>query len=79
MRKRIKIRKTDSLRAMLTETLPYEVPLLFSNEGYYSFLKNSTDNRLKDEFQLEIFKSSKAWSIPYTYKIRTHLSSDRYP
>jgi hypothetical protein len=77
MRKRIKIRKTDSLRAMLTETLPYEVPLLFSNEGFYSFLKSSTGNRLKEEFQLEIFKASKPWSVPYTYKIRKNSSEFR--
>lgn len=39
---KIIIKKHDTLRTLLTETLPYEVPLIFSNVGFYKFLKKGT-------------------------------------
>lgn len=64
---KIKFRKSDGLRALLTEALPYEVPLLFSNEGFYKHLKDGAaqalDGDLKEIFQIKV-------SIPYDYKIK---------
>ena len=48
----VKIRKSDDLRAILTDVLPYEVPLLFSNEGLYNFLKSNTASIFKDQFNI---------------------------
>lgn len=67
--KKIKFRKGDALRALLTDTLPYEVPLLFSNSGYYQRLTEKADEALKNTCQLDFFPSKK-WTIPYTYNIK---------
>jgi len=39
---KIRIKKNDPFRILLTELLPYEVPMLFSNEGFYVIAKNKT-------------------------------------
>ncbi len=36
---KIKIKKNDLNRVLLTELLPFEVPMLFSNDGFYSNIK----------------------------------------
>ena len=35
---KIKINRNNSNRILLTELLPYEVPMLFSNDGFYSII-----------------------------------------
>ena len=67
---RVRIRKTDSLRAILTDTLPYEVPLLFTNEGLYLAQKNGITEKIDQEFDLAIFSLSAKPTAPYQYKIR---------
>ncbi|SDI02808.1 hypothetical protein SAMN04488062_12055 [Flavobacterium omnivorum] len=37
---KVKINKEDKTRVLLTELLPYEVPMLFSNEGFYNIIRN---------------------------------------
>lgn len=37
---KVKINKDDKARILLTELLPYEVPILFSNEGFYKLVSN---------------------------------------
>lgn len=65
----VKIRKSDDLRAILTDVLPYEVPLLFSNEGLYSFLKSHPATIFKDRFGIDLLSNQK-FTIPYNYKIK---------
>ena len=43
---RIKINKEDKSRVILTELLPYEVPMLFSNEGFYNIIKSGDSSPL---------------------------------
>lgn len=78
-RRQIKIRKTDYLRVILTDTLPYEVPLLFSNEGLYKYLGTQNCKAFQDHFHLDLFKYpvQKPWSVPYTYRIRKNASEFR--
>lgn len=79
MRKKlIKIRKSDHLRSLLTETLPYEVPLPFSNEGLYEFIKTNQKDAFKTKVnpQLDLLTSPK-FTIPYTFKIRKSPSEYR--
>lgn len=66
--RKVRIRKTDLLRAMLTETLPYEVPMLFSNEGFYQGLKENELADFDKRHDLSIFDSGP--TIPYKYKIK---------
>jgi hypothetical protein len=43
---REKIRKDDFLRILATETLPYETPLIHSNDGFHKNLKNDDKNEV---------------------------------
>ncbi|WOD19414.1 RNA-dependent RNA polymerase family protein [Paraburkholderia kirstenboschensis] len=68
-RKKIKFKRNDFLRALLTDTLPYEVPLLFSNYGYYRRLHEKADSALRDVCKLDLLPK-KEWAIPYSYNIK---------
>lgn len=67
--KKIKFKRNDFLRALLTDTLPYEVPLLFSNYGYYRRLQEKADSTLRDSCKLDLLPKNK-WTVPYSYNIR---------
>lgn len=66
-----KIRKDDYLRVLATETLPYETPIIHSNDGLHKNLKSSDKNEIFLFLINNIIKqqSSKP-TIPYKYKIR---------
>ena len=74
---KVKINKEDKTRVILTEILPYEVPMLFSNEGFYNILKNG---------ELEYFESKvrgtkyKVWNeqftLPFNYDIKKNIIGD---
>lgn len=84
------IDKSDYNRVLLTETLPYETPIVFSNDGLYERIK-SIDNLSKLEWKLINLiiygKSSKSNkkrknikpkpTKPYLYKIRKDSVSFR--
>lgn len=72
---KVRIRKNDEYRALLTETLPYEVPMLFSNEGLYLAAKDNLLVKLKEEYDLNIFSNNP--TIPYKYKIRKNSYESR--
>lgn len=75
---RIKINKDDKARILLTELLPYEVPLLFSNEGFYKIVSNGKYNA----FFERVHQLSKAggdkrkYGIPFNYEIRKNIEGD---
>jgi len=71
----IKIKKDDKYRILLTELLPYEVPMLFSNEGLYSIIKKG----LYDKFfgRIKEIKQSKKYGIPFDYEIKKTTDSSR--
>lgn len=62
----------NKYRVLLTEVLPYELPIVLNNEAFY---ENMKDDSLRSLF-LEIFpksvKSAKSgtWTIPFDYNIR---------
>jgi len=68
------IKKHDKYRFLLTDTLPYETPLFFSNVGFYWFLKknDNMDTYLKDIFVGEVKNSYQ----PYNFKIKK--GEDKY-
>ena len=78
---RNKIDKTDYNRVILTEILPYEVPMLFSNEGFYKII---SENKYKKYF--EIFNKSSSnpgqhnlnlrYGIPFNYEIKKDNSDE---
>ena len=69
------INKNDAYRALLTDTLPYEVPFKFSNSGFYKALRDN-DDKLNFPFPLNSVKK-KVYSIPYNYKIKKDENSYR--
>lgn len=80
MRRKIKgnIKRHDYARAVLTDTLPAEVPIIFSNDGFY---KNINSYLLKNDFLGKLFRKivieSKKFTIPFEYRIRKNNSSLR--
>lgn len=75
-----RVRKEDFNRVILTETLPYEVPIIFSNFGLYSILKKIESETLVNHSILKFIlkkKDPKSYSIPLTYKIRKDKDSFR--
>lgn len=74
MRKRViqkgNIRRNDIMRAVVTDTLPEEVPIVFSNDGFY----RNTSGGLKltgDEADLvaAILAERSGYTIPYRYSV----------
>lgn len=79
---KIYVNKNDYHRVLLTDLLPYEVPLIFSNEGFYYLLTNQyeplpayiKDTVLKlNQLPMKDIK----YTIPFNYKIKKHLDSFR--
>lgn len=59
----------NKYRVLLTEVLPYELPIFLNNEAFYANMQNSKLNNLF----LDIFKSiitKYNWTIPFDYNIR---------
>lgn len=82
MKKRIFIKKGDYDRVVVTETLPFETPLIFSNEGFYlqlKSIKNTPENSIsKSLFDFLITKKSKKnYTIPFFYKVRKNSTEFR--
>lgn len=71
------LRPNDYMRALITDTSPFEVPVIFSNDGFY---KNCTRvNRFRthlQEFAARLLKAHR-YSIPYRYNIVKSSSSFR--
>ena len=75
---KIKINKDDKARILLTELLPYEVPLLFSNEGFYKLVSNGKYNTFFDRI-IELSKAGvdgRKYGIPFNYEIKKNIEGD---
>lgn len=67
-----RVYKSNYRRVLLTEVLPYEVPILLTNEGFYSTPHNSQEQGLLGSI-LRPYKETH----PFTYKIVKNASSYR--
>lgn len=68
---KVKINKDDKARILLTELLPYEVPMLFSNEGFYSIVTNKEYSSFFDKI-IDLSNASNndnLYGIPFNYEI----------
>lgn len=81
MRKNLRrVRKEDFERVVLTETLPYEVPVIFSNFGFYSILKKLKQGKIAHTTPFDFIFNKKdynSYTIPLNYKIRKNEQSFR--
>ncbi|NNA01891.1 antiviral reverse transcriptase Drt3b [Pseudomonas lundensis] len=79
----MRVRKTDYDRVVLTETCPYEVPIIFENIGIYNLLKVSAGkiavahDKTKCLIDKIITKDQTAYTVPMPYKIRKDSESFR--
>ncbi len=62
-------RRDDFCRVLLTDTLPYEVPLPFSNSGFYQRINDGSISSLKSETNFDLL-AEKKFTIPYTFQVR---------
>ena len=83
MKKINKIKRVDYNRILITETLPYETPIIFSNDGLYDAITNidSAPALQSAIVNALIFgkplKKPPSSTIPYTYKIRKNAAEFR--
>ena len=71
---KITIKKHDRNRVILTETLPYETPLFFSNRHFYFFLPKLKIAPMFVKYSLQC----KEKTIPFQFKVSKGESSHRY-
>ncbi len=76
--RKIIINKDDKARILLTELLPYEVPMLFSNDGFYNLVSSGKYNTFFDRIlQLSNADSDKKkYGIPFNYEIRKNTEGE---
>ncbi|HCT7985004.1 antiviral reverse transcriptase Drt3b [Serratia sp. Je.1.23.a] len=67
-----RVYKSNYRRVLLTEVLPYEVPILLTNEGFYAH----SDKNIEDGLLGKILEPGKE-THPFTYKIVKNASSYR--
>lgn len=67
MSEKITVRKSDAQRILHTEVLPYEVPILFSNERLYRYAKNPQPDHTPP--LIKALFETRRYSIPYHYEI----------
>lgn len=66
--KKIPHKNSDYNRILLTEVLPYELPIFFSNDSFYIRVTDGTCSKLDHEIQ-RCFFQSKAYTLPYNYEV----------
>lgn len=66
---RSEIDLNNKYRVLLTEVLPYELPIILNNEAFYA---NMQDDTLRELFESTFnnIVSKKDWTIPFDYNIR---------
>lgn len=63
------INLNNKYRVLLTEVLPYELPLMLDNEGFYLNMQNEG---LKKIFNEAFAVNLKKWTIPFDYSVRKY-------
>jgi len=71
---KISIDRDDKNRILLTELLPFEVPMLFSNEGFYTLVTKGSYNRffkrVYDLSQAQPDRKKRKYGIPFNYEVK---------
>lgn len=71
--------RADYARALVTDTLPAEVPIIFSNDGFYKNQKrrNLFSDDTKQILNCILNPLEKSYSVPYRYRITKDETSTR--
>lgn len=79
MANNIKINLKKYHRALLSEVLPFELPIIYSNDGFFSLYENQDKIELIYSLYRKIFSDNKYKpTIPYSYKIYKTENSVRH-
>ena len=65
------LRRSDKWRTLITDTSPFEVPIIFSNDGFYQnmiYFENFS-KYVKSFFECITTNGNAKYTIPYRYKI----------
>jgi hypothetical protein len=74
---KFRIDKNDKSRILLTELLPYEVPILFSNEGFFSYHKERETSNCPELIKRILTVKDSDFKIPFSYKIKKSAENKR--
>lgn len=77
MSKKIFVKGSDNERVLFTEVLPYELPLIFSNERFYYFLKSLKKNESVPSLIKKIISDKREYTIPFEYQINQGINKKR--
>jgi len=82
MNNKLKVKLNDYARILVSETSPYDVPIIFSNNWFYRHIRSSMgkNTQIKQDIINFLFlpKSTDKYCIPMRYKIRKNDKSFRY-
>jgi len=78
MKSKISLEKKDFYRTLLTDVLPYEVPFILSNEGFYKNLKNNLFDATSRKILNRCLFDSKNNTNPFVFKISKDETSFRH-
>lgn len=79
MAKNVKINLKKYHRALLSEVLPFELPIIYNNDGFFAAYENKDKAELIYSLYRKIFSDKNFKStIPYSYKIYKTENSVRY-
>ena len=73
--KKIRLRKYDKFRVLLTEVLPFEVPLIFSNTGLYQYFVDKP--AISSKVLSGILNESFGYTIPFNYNVIVNPKKNR--
>ncbi|MCX7061780.1 MAG: RNA-directed DNA polymerase [Gammaproteobacteria bacterium] len=77
MSKKIRVRKNDAARVLLTEMLPYELPIIFTNTNFYEFIRRKRNTRAPALVSYLIDFGRENATIPFKYTIKQGKSKNR--
>lgn len=77
MKSKITLEKKDFYRTLLTDVLPYEVPFILSNEGFYKNLKNNDFDATSKKILSKCLFDSDKNTNPFVFKISKDETSFR--
>jgi len=63
------LRKSDHLRALVTDTSPSDVPIIFSNDGFYRNMKERPCANQHQETLIDAITKPQKFTVPYRYNI----------
>ncbi|MBK4433044.1 hypothetical protein HZL01_11360, partial [Enterobacter hormaechei] len=80
-KKEVRVNKKDFNRVLVTETIPYETPIIVSNDGFYNnVVKYTTANDTAKVLIQRIILGEKKkgrYTIPYVFKINKNETEFR--